>query len=313
MDTTGAIVLIADSHYHYLLGKPTFFQTRFADAKFSNSAIRSPQLDLFGDEFLQEALDREVGPNGRAEAVIHLGDGLDFACDAEWNHFLAQMSTSNAPWVITPGNHDAFFFGNFDAPNIVDDWKASCSQGGEPIRKDRFLALYLQALASQTMNTGLRAVLSASPDDGLWQCDPKTSPCQTIFLQDIVWHLDHGHPSRSYVTQRVDLGFRRRPITMPTASIDGILIDTTQYKHSVGLEFSALKQAAGKMGQVLDDQRRVVNQWVANAKTAHRVVIPMGHHPYGELDESSREFVDTIMRDSPFFVSAHTHDGRYLV
>lgn len=310
--TTGAIVLIADSHYHYLLGRPTFFQTRFADQRFSNSAIRSPQLDLFGDEFLQEALDREVGAKGRAEAIVHLGDALDFACDDEWAHFLAQMSTSNAPWVMTPGNHDAFYFGNFDAPNIADDWKASCSQGGVPIRKDRFIALYLQALANQPMNTGLRAVISAKHDDGRWQCDPKTSPCQTIFLQGIVWHLDHSHPSRSYVSQRVNLGYRRQPITNPTASIDGILIDTAQYENSVGLELAALKMAAGKMGQILDDQRKVVDTWVKDAKNA-RVVIPMGHHPYGELDESSRRFVDTIMRDSPLFVSAHTHDGRYLV
>jgi Calcineurin-like phosphoesterase len=309
---TGGIVLIADSHYHYLLGKPTFFQTRFTDAKFSSSAIRSPQLDLFGEDFLQEALDREMG-SGHAEALVHMGDGLDFACDAEWAHFLAQMSASNATWVMTPGNHDAFFFGNFDAENTADDWKASCSKGGEPIRKDRFIELYLQALANQPKNTGLRAVLSPKHDNGEWHCGAGSPSCQDTFLQDVVWRLDHTRPSRSFVTQRVNLGYSRVPATRPMASVDGILIDTAQYERSVGLEIAALEKAAGKMGQILDDQRNVVDGWIKDAKSKQRVVIPMGHHPYGELDEHSRGLVDSIMMNSPFYVSAHTHDGRYLV
>jgi len=309
--TTGGIVLIADSHYHYLLGKPTFFQTRFTDAKFSSSAIRSPQLDLFGEDLLQEALDSEI-VSGHAEALIHLGDGLDFACDAEWAHFLAQMSASNAIWVMTPGNHDAFFFGNFDAENTADDWKASCANGGEPIRKDRFIELYLQALANQPKNISLRAALSVKHDNGVWHCGPGSSPCQDMFLQDVVWQLDHSQPSRSFIAQRVNLGYSRVRPTRPMASIDGILIDTSQYERGVGLELAALEKAAGKMGQILDDQRKVVDGWVKDAKDK-RTVIPMGHHPYGELEEHSRGLVDAIMTNSPFYVSAHTHDGRYLV
>ena len=48
-----------------------------------------------------------------------------------------------------PGNHDAFYMGNFD-PQRPDLWEAGCHAAGKPVNKARFIRLYVTALMDQT-------------------------------------------------------------------------------------------------------------------------------------------------------------------
>jgi len=323
---TGGIMVVADNQMHYLFGEPTLFRTRFTDAWVSETAIRPPQLDLFGQDWFRAVLKAKT-PS--MMAVVHLGDALDFACAEEWNEFTRVMTASAVPWAMAPGNHDAYFFGNFEvaprttsrgarvaASRVKRLWEASCAGAGGPMRKDRFVKSYLRALAGQL---GARDLTPLDPEGKArsWRC--RAEECGRSFLQEAVWNIDHGAPWRSFIVQRVNLDYchvrSEDDLCPPGVAVDGILVDTTDYRTAAGLRLDSLSRAAGKLGSFSAAQRAVVGRWLHAADAASRDAVLMGHHPFHELDESAQTLIDDAVseRQALLYVSAHTHRGGYFV
>ncbi len=42
--------------------------------------------------------------------------------------------------LVAPGNHDCFYFGNYD-PIRRDEWQAACNESGSVLRKDQFVRM----------------------------------------------------------------------------------------------------------------------------------------------------------------------------
>ncbi|MHC4390810.1 MAG: hypothetical protein ACYS22_05760, partial [Planctomycetota bacterium] len=94
------IYLVSDNQRHELLGGPIdFFRTSQTDIG-ASSAIRPPQLDLFGQDVLTEALTLTDG------FVLHLGDACDISNTGEFARFAWDMRPIKDGWVMAPGNHD---------------------------------------------------------------------------------------------------------------------------------------------------------------------------------------------------------------
>jgi hypothetical protein len=116
-------------------------------------AIRPPQLDLFGQDLPNEALTLADG------FVPHLGDACDISTTGEFGRFAWDMRKSRHGWVMAPGNHDGFFFGNASRllPNLVREWDDSgetyvedgTTVDSRALQKDRFVSYYLAALILQ--------------------------------------------------------------------------------------------------------------------------------------------------------------------
>ena len=291
------VLLIADSQLHHLYGDPIIEGTPLIDRKVSSTAIRPPQLDLFGQELLRWAVDRARGRT----PILHLGDALDLACVAEFEQFAAIMSgPGNPSWVMTPGNHDAYFFGNFD--DLQGHWDRACRRGGGPLTKDALVARYLQELA-RTRPTLARAI-EAHPSAGTWTCAAPESDC---FLQKAQWRIDTGSRWRSYIVQKVDLG-RKGPGVDDRVS--AILADSTQYPENP----APLLLHAGQVGSLLADQAGIIRAWVRGAEQRGEKLVLATHHPYRELSPPSRAHFDAFMRSPAtlLMVSAHSHAGRYI-
>lgn len=94
------IYLVADNQRHELLGDGVrLFRTSVAD-EVTQVAIRPPQLDLFGQDLLHEALSIADG------FVLHLGDACDISNTGEFARFAWDMRNAPQGWVMAPGNHD---------------------------------------------------------------------------------------------------------------------------------------------------------------------------------------------------------------
>lgn len=286
-------LLIADNQIHHLYGDPFLQRSVFIDKYFSGVAIRPPQLDLFGPELLRWALQ-----SAQAMPVIHLGDALDLACVAEFDAFEQAMSGSGRAWVMTPGNHDAYFFGNFE--DIEHFWQLACRRGGGPLRKDALITRYIQSLGKQWPSLGKQ--LRNAPEHGAWTCDRAVE--HHCFLQAIQWHIDPVSRWRSYVLQKIDLSL---PGSTEVFSV--ILIDSSQYPETPRVLFLH----AGEEGSFLRDQAEVLRQWLDRATARGERLILATHHPYETLSRTSQEYLDALIRTYPvmLFLSAHTHAGSY--
>ena len=95
-----------------------------------------------------------------AEGVRNLsfevGDAADLGCEGEFRTFTGIMNTAGRPWIMAPGNHDCFYFGNFH-PVHTENWEAACRNAGEPLRKDRYVRLYVATLLHTLAHLGYTA------------------------------------------------------------------------------------------------------------------------------------------------------------
>ena len=153
-DLSARIYLIADNQRHELLGNGVaIFRNSFSDKYVSEVAIRPPQLDLFGQDLLGEALAMADG------FVLHLGDACDISNTGEFGRFTWDMRGARHGWVMAPGNHDGFFFGNSSRTigGLIREWNEAAESyafDGEMItsramQKDRYISYYLAALILQ--------------------------------------------------------------------------------------------------------------------------------------------------------------------
>ena len=111
------VILVADNQHNYLYGDPVWLRSGLTD-KFVKVAIRPVQQDLYGQDMLRWVLELY----GSRMPVIHLGDACNMACSGEFEEFLEIMSAATKPWVMAPGNHDAYLFGNMHLKFGDETW-----------------------------------------------------------------------------------------------------------------------------------------------------------------------------------------------
>jgi len=299
-----AVGLIADTHAHYLWGEPTFIQTNLAD-KISASAIRTPQGDLWGPDAERWLLRHALG----GKPIIHLGDAADIACIAEYDAFLAMMNDPAnrqgpaQPWFAVPGNHDAYFYGNYQ--DTTGAWDQACKGSGK-LTKSELVTRYLGALAAQ-------------PDPGAQQLAANVTRSDYRIdaigtggmLVSAAWSVSKQAPWRSWVAQSLELtrpGSPRRVVA--------ILIDTAVYDDAPVLVAAGCGMLnAGLNGDITDDQASVVRAWAWAAHASGAAVVVAGHHPYAALTARAKSVLDDIhdLYGGELYVSAHDHSGKWNV
>jgi len=317
---TRKALLVADCQIHNLLSK-ALPERNLSTETAIDSAIRPPQLDLFSADVLSWII-HEGSPE--AELVLQLGDALDLACDGEFNTFVEVMEAGGKPWFMAPGNHDFFYFGTYD-PDDVELWDEACHRSGTPLRKDRFIGLYVAALLRQD-DPGFAALADALglsdqrdlPAEELtaklpkyfdWRRDPESPG----LLARVSWRIDLQRPWRSYIIQAVDL---TRP-GMDGLRTTAVLLDSCQYNrrpllipnawasYPVGLN-------CGFTGEMLPDQLRTVRAWADDPLPGETFVF-MCHHPFESLAPRTRSSLGWLWRERSvsMLVTAHTHAGYY--
>jgi len=153
-DISARIFLLSDNQRHELLGgRIDWYRNTISDKFVSSVAIRPPQLDLFGQDLLTEALAMTDG------FVLHLGDACDLSNTGEFGRFAWDMQGAPHGWVMAPGNHDGYFYGNSSRTldYLVREWDntgESYTMDGTKIisramQKDRYVSYYLAALILQ--------------------------------------------------------------------------------------------------------------------------------------------------------------------
>lgn len=333
------IALIADNQLHNIYSDPVkMYRTANTD-KLISTSIRSALLDFYGQDVLHYVVAEEL----EDLPIVHLGDACDFSCTGEFAKFCRIMKNASRGWVMAPGNHDGYFFGNEHRSKTNSTWMDACRNAGHPLTKDRFIRYYLAALIGQKTPeaTMLREYMQISesdaenlvymsseklrdliPDTGDWL---KTGEEATL-LHAVVWDIDRKKPWKSYIVQRLVLD---KPNPSPAdPSIGGILVDTCQYRYAPKI-FTFPFQPAGQNGQVLGNQLDVIRKWVTpsqsppgddqsklkRGKQSGDLWILMGHHPFNAILPSGQKGLEKIRESSwmPLYFSAHTHDGNFII
>lgn len=290
---SGPITLVADDQKFHIGNTSFLFRSGFTDQQFSNSAVRVPQQDLFGDSLLTlAAIDSTA-------VVAHLGDAMDVSCDDEWRVFSRIMAETNRPsWFWTPGNHDGYFFGNFVGPE--GQWADAC-RPAKRMTKDMLLRDYVNHLASYSHGT-------LDPSKAAWSC--AAADCRS--LRQAAWHIEQGDTFyTSFVLQELDLP--RSEGALPASLI---MVDTSTYERAPRIAPSEplFRYAAGEEGHVGPAQLRLVQEWTAKAAHEGRIVVLAGHHTFNDLDEVARAAIQELIdhKQAATYISAHTHWGQYF-
>lgn len=307
------VLLIADNQQHYLYGEPVWLRRGLFD-KAVGTAIRSPQLDLFGGDLLEWIL-ANAEQTGKT-VPIHLGDAANVSCEVELDRFAAHMRKSEKPWFMAPGNHDGFFYGTgrtlFDSAQMRDAWAKACRNGGGPLTTSDFIRRYLGLLAAQNDPGAQAFAREAGPtkDRGDW----RYRGTGRALLRRVAWRfypngLEYWH---SYVIQELDLTVPGSP-----RPVRALLIDTSQYDVEPSLvgHITPGLYDAGSTGSMRSDQLAHLESWLASNQREGAASIVMGHHPQGALEKVSRKKFQELRAkyDVQLYVSAHTHSGSYNV
>jgi len=317
------IYLVADNQVHNVYNEPVpLLRTEFAD-KLVQTVIRPVQLDFYGQDFLEWL----VKSRGKRSLIVHLGDSCDFSCTGEFKRFSEIMSQAKKGWVMAPGNHDGFFFGNDHRDVDKGDWPAACSNAGEPMTKGRFVRLYLAALTLQEgpgyqalarhlaldrSDLGdLEQIAPLIPTQGNWRYGEESGN-DHAFLRAVSWRIDRAHPWRSFVVQEVDMSRDASELPSPV-TVRAILLDTAQYDMKPVL--FPTSHNAGVTGELLDDQLTIVKSWIESGPRQGRFWLLMGHHPFGSLTGGTQKAVADLRKSvkTNLYVSAHTHAGQFIV
>jgi hypothetical protein len=311
------VLLVADNQQHYLYGEPVWVRTAIVD-RAVGTAIRAPQLDLFGPDVLAWVLRN----HGQKLPVIHLGDGLNVSCVNEYDRFLATMDTAGRDWFMAPGNHDGIYIGSSDERG---DWLLACSGGGGPIDQATFVARYLtEALAGRRRG-------APSPNDpgladfarqfdirkGAWSYNGN----KPALLERVAWHIDKRRPYRSFVVQALDVSIPNVPSadsrrTKPPQSVRYVLLDTANYESKPRLLPIPPSVNPGATGDITAQQLGIVAEWIEEwrERDPQTQIVLMGHHPFSALTRRAQRGMDQLRAAGQvlLYVSAHTHHGNYL-
>ncbi len=316
--TTRPILLVSDCQIHNLYSKP-IPDRNLSIKMFVNTAIRPPQLDMFAGDVLRWVLKNTPV---KTDAVIHLGDAIDLACEGEFREFLDVMKDAGKPWLMIPGNHDCYYFGTYD-PRNPPLWEDACYGSGKPITKDLLIRLYVAALVKQdapgtaalakdlglfdARDLDLLELAERVPTEHSWKAPPDLES----FLQAIAWNIDGEKPWRSFILQRADLSGPD-----PRLRLHGVLTDSTQYAQLPALVPNAwdnypLELDCGMTGELLSDQLRIIREWMETSEGTRFALII--HHPFDEIASKSRSSLRWLWARYAFggIVTAHTHAGYF--
>ncbi len=305
------IMILADEQVHYLYGKPGWLRTELTNQLVS-TAIRPVQLDFFGRYLLEWMVD-QTKPD---VPLVFLGDALDFSCAQEWEIFKASIQGTRGArtWALTPGNHDGFYFGNYQ-PADKRGWADACTSGdapGTPMDKAAFVEAYLRAVADEA-DPGAqqikRSLEAPGPRQGSWDGSWEYAGAGAArpFFRAIAWHVDHAAPWRSFVVQEVDLTLPGSP-----RRVTAVLLDTSSYEDPPSLLPTS---NAGLHGDVPPAERAWVERWLARDHAEGASPLLMGHHTFNGLSAPARAALDALRRKDavPLWISAHTHLGQWFV
>lgn len=292
------VLLVADNQLNHLYGDPVWLRNELFD-KFVPVAIRPVQQDLFGQDILKWALTHY----GKHYPVVHLGDGTNMACLGEFKAFMEIMDAAQKPWIMAPGNHDAYLLGNMHALDV--GWKSACARARGPTTKDLFVEAYLKHLKKQHPDFG--AYLDQHPAQGEW----RSSGGKDTFLRAVAWTVDKAHPYRSYVVQELDLGR-----SDSNQAISAIVMDSCQYDKAPTLApLKPISYNAGISGSMRQDQIAMAEKWLAQGPRNEKLTVLMVHHPYAALIKQAKSAVDGFRKhfNVPLYISGHTHHGEFFV
>lgn len=337
-------IIVADSQFHNIFTDPNLV-THLGPDKVVPVSIRPPQLYLFAPDVLEYCLQTQ----GRGRYVIHLGDALNIACRSEWDMFseVMQRNVENGVikgWVMAPGNHDFFYFGNTPKGKYDEAWCSACGISGKgenrkpiqfKVEKDDFVELYIKALLKQAniqgdfgfkeedffYLCGSEKIIKQRPSgDKLWI----SSKNKDSFIKKISWYIDHENSWRSFIVQEIKL----------ENNIHALVIDTCNYDKK-----PKLKSAWRNLGEpsCREDQLspafngclgtdkpkdgfcqlKVIDEiFKENNKVKYFVV---GHHPHtldgyiNAMCRDAKESFEKIFTSEPDkhrflgYISGHTH------
>ncbi len=318
------VLLVADCQLHNLYSKALPERNPTAVAAI-NTAIRPPQLDLFSADVLEWILTQ--GAKG-SEAVLHLGDALDLACEGEFRDFLEVMKTAKKPWLMAPGNHDFFYFGTYN-PQDVDLWDRACYGSTRRLPKDEFIRLYVAAILSQD-DPGCIALSKALGLEARRMEDPAVlgkdipltfewhNPASSSGLLDaIAWNIDSEAPWRSFILHAANLD---DPSQKGSKRIRAMLMDSSQFQREPTLipnawECFPVQLNCGSSGEMLPNQMRLIRRWMeSEGGSAKNSWTLMCHHPFGVMAPRTKSSLGWLWSHEsvPIFVSAHTHNGKFI-
>ncbi|HEY3493381.1 MAG TPA: hypothetical protein VGK73_01795, partial [Polyangiaceae bacterium] len=265
------VLLVADNQAQFLYGNPVWLRKGLLD-KFVSTGIRSPSLDLYGQDLLASILEKEAGEQ-RGKVAIHLGDALNISCGWEMERFQRTMGTARRPWFVALGNHDGFYYGSgrTGPGSSQTEWDAACFGGGGALNKTAAIERYLASLVEQgrrpPATPHVRGGVGADP--GLaafareavirkptaWSYGGK----EPAVLRRVAWRLDPDY-WRSFVLQEIDITNSERA----SRPVRVILLDTSQFEVEPGLAGTVLPGVydAGSSGFLLSDQLDLVRSWL---------------------------------------------------
>ena len=335
------VVLIADNQLHNLYADPVpIMRSGFAD-KVVEVAIRPVQLDLYAPEALALVTENE----GRRQSIIHLGDACDFSCTGEFLKFFAIMRHAKRGWIMSPGNHDGYFWGNEQRKPDDHLWTAACKNAGSPLTKDLVIRYYLVTLMAQDRSGSRDLAHDLGIDDDLvaygnmstlsledlsqlleqvgallpnkyeWQYTGVRDQPGAL-LTRVAWKIDPEQPWHSFILQEVDISLKSANGTPKNPYVRLMLFDTSQYSKPPSLvPLPPISVNAGVSGEIGEDQIKTAHRWLADNSGQGHVWAFIGHHPYKSFRKKSASEFNELRETAGVHVyaSAHTHHGSYIV
>jgi hypothetical protein len=267
-------LFLSDNQFNNYLMDPNIIRNTIFDS-FNPVAIRPPQLDLFAPDMLSWVLDKYAAN----KHLIHLGDALNVACQNEWKLHVEKMNPIqfgkkvHKGWVMLPGNHDAFYYGNtagntyFKRGFVTGSWKDTCNSKTYPPKNDVDIKdvvmskdIFTKKYYAELLNQG-KIFPEDFPNLKDVQCIPTKKATRNKFrekrtklmicdwqakkpnsyLQKIKFtypiEQDFRVAYRSYFVQELNLG----KIPGTNQKLKGILLDTSDY-------ITAPRSLAGALG-----------------------------------------------------------------
>lgn len=320
---TRKVLLVSDCQL-FNLYTDTVPERNLSSQSLIQTAIRSPQVNLFSGDVLRWILtDPELDVSG----VLHLGDAADLACENEFREFQELMATSGRPWLMAPGNHDCYYFGNYH-PDRPELWERACYAAGEPLEKDRYVRMYIAGLLQQKeqafrllaadlglehrLDEDVMVLADRLPAQHRWESTAGSDG----LLDAIAWNIDEEHPWRSFVLQRARLEGPGDDDVPGKA----ILLDSCQYWEKPAMLPNAwatypLRHNPGMVGQMLADQLRILREWVEPLDMEQEGAVLLSHHPVSVYEAKTASSIRWLWANTAgiaMFITAHTHDGHYV-
>nr|VFJ92623.1 MAG: Calcineurin-like phosphoesterase [Candidatus Kentron sp. H]VFK00339.1 MAG: Calcineurin-like phosphoesterase [Candidatus Kentron sp. H] len=325
-DSNSLAVFISDNQHLEDYGHGILAQGRAA-ASITTTARRSALNNLFGLDVIHLVESIERNKSGKRLPIIHLGDALNNSCSTEMDAFVSSMEKINQDWFIAPGNHDAYYLGisypekflrGYDGKILSqrNGWGDLCRPWREtdrwtvPTTRDdmeRFILDKRDFIKRYLAEKELISKGKKIKETGSIECSNGNSGN----LNRICWDLSvEGEMDvwNNFVVQEILLGDAQN-----SKGIRIILVDTTAFtKHPQ--DFFSIETEPPLYGQIIPGQKRIIEDWLKENRSAGITTILAGHHPYSNLVKDAREIMNGWAEKGFFgtYASAHTHEGKNM-